>query len=137
MAAVFADTAYWIALLNPRDNLHDKAVAVSRKLGKHRIVTSEMVFTELLNAFAAKGDILRIRTCELIGRIRSNPNAMVVNMSHFGFEAALHLYRTRSDKTWGLTDCTSFVIMDEEDLTDALTADRDFQQAGYRALLAD
>lgn len=137
MAAVFADTAYWIALLNPRDNLHDKAVAVSRKLGKHRIVTSEMVFTELLNAFVAKGDILRIRTCELIGQIRSNPNAMVVNMSHFGFEAALHLYRTRSDKTWGLTDCTSFVIMDEEDLTEALTADRDFQQAGYRALLAD
>src|SRR5215212_9944696 len=113
MPAVFADTAYWIALLNPRDNLHAKAVAVSKKLARHRIVTSEMVLTELLNAFAAKGDILRIRTCELIDRIRSNPNAMVVNMTHFTFEAALHLYRTRTDKTWGLTDCTSFVIMDE------------------------
>ena len=137
MPAVFADTAYWIALLNPKDNLHEKAVAVSKKLKRHRIVTSEMVFTELLNAFAGKGDILRVRTCELIGQIRSNPNTMVVNMSHFGFDMAMQLYRARTDKTWGLTDCTSFIIMEEEDLTDVLTADRDFQQAGFRALLAD
>jgi predicted nucleic acid-binding protein len=43
----------------------------------------------------------------------------------------------RSEKEWGLTDCVSFVVMRDRGLTAALTADRHFQQADYRALLAD
>lgn len=48
---------------------------------------------------------------------------------------AVDLYERRSDKTWGLTDCLSFVVMQENELTDALTADQHFRQAGYRVLL--
>lgn len=50
---------------------------------------------------------------------------------------ALTLYQSRSDKTWGLTDCISFVVMQQHNLTDALTADRHFIQAGFRALMLD
>lgn len=52
-------------------------------------------------------------------------------------EGALSLYETRGDKNWSLTDCSSFVIMTERRLTDALTADRHFRQAGFRAVLLD
>lgn len=48
---------------------------------------------------------------------------------------ALQLYTARADKTWGLTDCISFVVMQDQKLTEAITADQHFVQAGYRALL--
>ena len=55
MERVFADTGYWIALLNPRDDLHNKATAVARDYGLGQIVTSEMVLTEFLNSFSDYG----------------------------------------------------------------------------------
>ena len=53
------------------------------------------------------------------------------------FEAGCDLYEQRPDKEWSLTDCISFVVMHNHGLTDALTADRHFQQAGFQALLLD
>ena len=59
MRTVFADTGYWVALLNPRDELHDKAIELSKSLNPVHIVTSEMVLTEVLNDFSKRGDYLR------------------------------------------------------------------------------
>lgn len=137
MTRVFADAGYWIALLNPRDRLHSKAKQVSTILGRARIVTSEMVLAEVLNAFASKGEVLRRATCSLVDKIRSNPNAEVVPMISGAFREAMERYRSRADKTWGLTDCMSFLIMEQKGITDALSGDRDFQQAGFSALLVD
>jgi uncharacterized protein len=137
MKRVFADAGYWIALLNPRDALHEKAMRVSTSLGRARIVTSEVVLAEVLNAFASKGDLLRMATCALVEKIRSNPNADIVPMTSSLFTQAVERYRSRVDKTWGLTDCTSFLIMEQRDITEALSADRDFRQAGFNALLLD
>ena len=53
------------------------------------------------------------------------------------FAAAFALYRARADQGWGLTDCSSFVVMRERGLTSALPADAHFRQAGFRALLLD
>lgn len=72
MTRVFADTGFWIAVTNPRDNLHEKALEVSTSLRPMRIVTSEMVLTEVLNSFAGKGEGLRRAACALIDRIQSN-----------------------------------------------------------------
>lgn len=135
MRRVFADAGYWIALLNPKDGLHAKAIEVSETLGRSRIVTSEMVLTEVLNAFAAKGESLRDAACALVDRIRGNPNAEIIPMTSNAFREAIERYRTRDDKTWGLTDCTSFLIMEQKGIADALSADHDFQQAGFNALL--
>jgi predicted nucleic acid-binding protein len=137
MRRVFADAGYWIALLNPKDGLHAKAKAVSTTLGRSRIVTSEMVLTEVLNAFAAKGESLRNAACALVDQVRSNANAEIVPMTSNAFREAMGRYRSRNDKTWGLTDCTSFLIMEQKGITDALSADRDFQQAGFNPLLLD
>jgi predicted nucleic acid-binding protein len=137
MRRVFADAGYWIALLNPKDGLHPKALEVSTTLERSRIVTSEMVLTEVLNAFAGRGEVLRDAACTLVDRIRSNANAEIAPMTSSAFRAALERYRARTDKTWGLTDCTSFLIMEQKGITDALSADRDFQQAGFNALMVE
>jgi predicted nucleic acid-binding protein len=135
MRTVFADAGYWIALLNPRDNLHEKAREVSISLGTFRIVTSEMVLTEVLNAFASRGELLRKAACTLVRSVRSNATSQIIEMTSYRFEDGMDRYWSRADKTWGLTDCTSFVIMEERKIKVALSADRDFQQAGFKALL--
>jgi predicted nucleic acid-binding protein len=135
MTSVFADAGYWIALLNPRDNLHAKAREVSISLETFRIVTSEMVLTEVLNAFAGRGELLRKACCSLVESIRNNMTSEIVPMTSIGFDEGLERYEQRSDKTWGLTDCASFVIMEQRKIKVALSADRDFKQAGFKALL--
>jgi predicted nucleic acid-binding protein len=137
MRLFFADSSYWIALLNPRDALHGKAASLSESLGGDRVVTSEMVFTELLNDYSKRGEILRRAAVRLIERLRRNPNVTIVPQSSLQFQDALSLYAERSDKTWGHTDCSSFRIMDRDGITQALTHDRDFQQAGFQALLRE
>jgi predicted nucleic acid-binding protein len=137
MQSVFADAGYWIALLNPRDNLHAKAREVSIALGEFRIVTSEMVLTEVLNAFASRGELLRRAVCTLVDNIQRDMTTKIVSMTSVGFDEGMDLYLRRADKTWGLTDCTSFVIMKRDKIKTALSGDRDFQQAGFKALLVD
>lgn len=135
MRAVFADTSYWFAFANPRDGLHDLAKAMVGRLGPHRLVTSEMVLAELLNAMCDLGPHLRSNAAGLTGRIIADPAIELVAQTPVLFRRALALYRERADKTWSLTDCASFVIMDERQITEALTHDRHFEQNGYRALL--
>jgi uncharacterized protein len=134
MRTVFADAAYWIALLNPRDSLHAASVRVSDSLAQTRIVTSEMVLIEVLNALAKYRE-LRPQVVTVVAAIQADPNTDVVPLSGIQFRDALRFYATHADKEWGLTDCASFVLMRERGIGEALTYDRDFEQAGFIALL--
>ena len=135
MRRVFADSNYWVALLNPRDVLHDKAQVLSRQFDFTQIVTSEMVLAELLNCCGNAGAQLRQTAAESVRSLRDSSETKVVPQTSDLFERALERYRFRPDKTWGLTDCASFIIMEDEGLTIALTHDHHFIQAGFQALL--
>ena len=50
-------------------------------------------------------------------------------------QRALDLYAHARDKTWGLVDCATFIVMRDRGLTTALTADRHFEQAGFQVLM--
>jgi predicted nucleic acid-binding protein len=130
---VFADTGYWEAVLNPNDRLHEKARAASAALGKVRIVTTEMVLSELLAALSK----LPVRGFAVAGvdRIRSNPNVEVVPQTSLQFAHAYELYRSRKDKEWSLTDCASFEVMTARGLSEALAHDQHFEQAGFVAIM--
>jgi uncharacterized protein len=122
--------------LHRKDSLHQRAVAIGRSLAAAtQIVTSEMVLTELLNAFAEQGIGLRHMAIQLIQRLRQDPNTRIIPQSTVQFEEALDLYRSRPDKEWSHTDCASFRVMEEEGIAEALTYDRHFEQAGFKALL--
>jgi predicted nucleic acid-binding protein len=67
--------------------------------------------------------------------LRSESTVKIIPSNAELFAAGVKLYAERPDKEWSLTDCISFVIMQQEGLSDALTGDRHFEQAGFRALL--
>ena len=135
MARVFADTSYWIALLNPRDALHVVASAKANEYSSNQMVTSEMVLAEFLNCFSDAGPQLRQAAAGAVAALREPSGVMIIPQSSQLFEKALKRYQGMTDKNWSLTDCASFVIMEEERLTAALTHDRHFAQAGFQALL--
>jgi len=137
MKIVFADTGYWIALLNRRDQLHPKALAVSRGLGEARIMTSEMVLVEVLNGLAKEGAQVRGAAVSLVTQQRANPNMAIVPQTSAQFQRAVTLYQQREDKHWTLTDCASILIMQDVGITEVLSHDRHFVQAGFKALLRD
>jgi predicted nucleic acid-binding protein len=105
MSQVFADTGYWIALLNPRDELHKRAREVSAALGSTQIVTSEWVLMELLNSFAERGTQFRAVVSRTVAAIRDTPGVIVVPQTSASFVDAFQLYQDRSDKNWSITDC--------------------------------
>jgi uncharacterized protein len=126
MKYVFADTGYWIALLNPRDELHQRATEVSMTLASARIVTSEWVLTELLNSFAERGTQFRTMVSRTVLALGDNPGVIVVPQPGASFAEAFQLYRDRPDKGWSPTDCSSFLIMRQYGIDAALTSDRHF-----------
>ena len=133
MKTVFADTGYWIAVLNPRDDWHGRAVEASRALGKARLITTEMVLDELLAALSK----VPVRGLAISGAqaIRNNPNTEVVPQTSIQFSEAFDLYRRMPDKDWSLTDCASFSLMKQRGISEALAHDHHFEQAGFTALL--
>ncbi len=132
MKAAFADTSYYQALLNPKDNWHESARQVSIAY-RGTVMTSEYVLCEL-GALMSYGH-LRGLFIELVNGLKSAPYVEIIPGSHYTFEKGLALFENRPDKDWSLTDCISFALMREMGLTDALTCDRHFEQAGFRAML--
>ncbi len=135
MRFIFADTGYWVALLNPGDNLHKKAIQLAQSLQPIHIVTSEVVLTEVLNDFSKRGEYLRDVASELIQDLRLHPNTTIVPQSSQQFEQAFTLYTQRKDKQWSHTDCVSFNIMEENKITEALAYDKHFIQAGFTPVM--
>jgi uncharacterized protein len=135
MRIVFADTGYWVALLNSHDDLHNKALNLSKAVQPAHIVTSEMVLTEVLNDFSARGDRFRKVATELIHRLIADPNTTVIPQTTNQFKTALELYEARLDKAWSQTDCLSFKLMEEQNISEALAYDKHFAQAGFVALM--
>ena len=74
---------------------------------------------------------------DLIDGLRRDPNVEVVPQTSLQFQEAISLYARRGDKAWTHTDCDSFQVMHRPAITEALSHDRHFVQAGFRALLRE
>lgn len=135
--AVFADTGYWLALWRPRDPLHAKAVATGERLGSIPVVTTQLVLTEALNGMTDMGQYHRGLVARAVRDLENDPSVEVVPQTDTQFQAAVERYAARADQRWSLTDCASFIVMEERGITDALAHDRDFEQAGFVALLRE
>ena len=133
MTHVFADTFYYLALLDETDQFHDEAVALTLD-GRWSVVTTSWVLVELANALAAP--LNRRVFCQFEKALRSRTDVTVVPPRRDVFDAWLSLYRNRPDKEWSLTDCISFVVMQHQGIADALTGDHHFRQAGFNALFS-
>ena len=135
MTVVFGDSGYFIANLNDRDPLHERAAAVTEGLGSFRLVTTRMVLVEVLNYMAGGGEYLRRLAVAMVQGLEGNADVEIVPQTDVQFRAAMERYAARSDHSWSLTDCASFLVMEERNITEALAYDRDFEQAGFVSLL--
>ncbi len=135
MRVVFADAGYFIANLDSRDPLHERARTVAAGLGLFSIVTTQMVIAEVLNYASRGSDYVRGLAVQMVRGLEARPDVEVVPQTDAQFQAAVDRYAARPDQTWSLTDCASFLLMEERNITEALAYDRDFEQAGFSALL--
>ena len=132
---LFADTGYWIAIMYPGDQLHRRARQMSADLASVQVVTTQMVLTEALNFVSDLGELRRRFASDMVQRLHDDPNVEIIPQTDAQFRAAVERYSSRSDQRWSLTDCASFLVMEERNLSHALAYDRDFEQAGFVALL--
>ena len=127
----FADTFYFLTLLNPKDSAHTAALAHSS--GVAGIVTTEWVLTEVADALALRN--MRQSFIDLHQILRAGLDVQIVPASAELFARGVELYAARPGKDWSLTDCLSFVVIADCGITDAPTGDHHFEPAGFRALL--
>ena len=135
MHVVFADTGYWIALASGRDELRPTIVDTTESLDVSIVVTTEMVLVEFLNHMSRGGEYAREVASDMMTGLLGDPDVEIVPQTTAQFSEALSRYATRLDQRWSLTDCASFLVMEERGITEALAYDRDFEQAGFVALL--
>ena len=132
--AVFADTFYWLALARPRDLWHGAATNWAAANTQARLVTTDEVLTEFLNALAGTLPAGRAYAAATVYDIRNDSLVLVLPQTRTDFDAALALYEARPDKGYSLTDCRSMLAMKDLGLTEVLTNDRHFTQEGFTIL---
>lgn len=130
---IFLDTAFVQALLNEKDEFHNKAKSLAHHLREAKEVwITEAVLTEIGNALSK---IDRKRAVTFIKNCYETPNIFVVQVVMDLFSKALALYEKYDDKEWGMTDCISIVVMKEKKLMVSFTTDNHFIQAGFEIVL--
>jgi len=131
----FLDSAYPIALASIADQHHAAAakLAASLRTKRPQFVTTRPVLLEIGSALAKPQ--WRAIGIELLRHFETDPNVEIVSLENPLYHRGFELFQSRTDKSWSLTDCISFVVMRERRLSEALTSDLHFEQAGFNALL--
>jgi uncharacterized protein len=132
MNALLADTSFYVALLNPTDKWHSKARAISEELDS-RVIVTEYVLLELGSALSRRKD--RPLYLQVLHQLEDDRDTEIVPASQELFRRRLALFSRHRDKDWSLIDCISMSVMKQRRLTQSLTADHHFEQAGYTTLL--
>jgi predicted nucleic acid-binding protein len=132
MKPTFVDTSFLLGLVLADDELHEAALRWRRAIGGP-LLTTEYVLVEFADALSHEH--LRGVALSTIALLRGDPDVRIIAASSGLLDRALELFGERMDKQWALTDCISFVVMEDEEATDALTADHHFEQASFVALL--
>lgn len=129
---IFVDTLFVVALINQRDQYHQLASELADSLETHPLITTDAVLLEIGNALARN---YKDEAVEIIEHFLASDEVEIVRLTPELFAEAFALYKTHQDKTWGLVDCISFVVMKQAGVTQALTFDQHFVQAGFQALM--
>ena len=131
ISKAFLDTGFVIALINERDQYHQQALDLADLYEQYLLVITDAVFLEIANALSRN---YKQEAIQVIEELNSSENVEVVRLTPELFERAFDLYKKRQDKSWGLVDCLSFIIMQDQNINFALSFDQHFIQAGFQLL---
>ncbi len=131
---IFVDTLFVIALINRRDQYHQQASELADRLEGYPLLITDVILLEIGNALARN---YKKEAVEIIEQFLNSDEVKIVHLTPHLFERAFELYTVYQDKEWGLVDCVSFVVMREMGVSQALTFDRHFAQAGFQVLMRD
>lgn len=129
---VFVDTAYVLALINERDQYHDRAQELADFFEGQELVITDAVLLEIGNALS-RG--YKKQAINIINYFIESDEVEVVRHTSQVFDKAFAMYKKYDDKEWSLVDCISFVVMREKGIKQALTFDNHFQQAGFKTIV--
>ena len=137
MNEVFADTSGWASFFVETELHHAKVLRLMEQWQEkaRRVVTTNYVLSELLPLLTMRLHVRRERALNLIEPIRLDPLVEIVHIDELLDADAWRLLENRLDKTWSLVDAASFVVMKNRRITEALTTDHHFEQAGFTRLL--
>ncbi|GEM_PF-2171644 len=99
LTPIFIDTAYIVALINERDNLHQQAVELSHLIEGNMLVITEAVILEICNALASD---YKKETVATIEQFLASAEVEVVHITPELFKQAFELYKSYKDKAWGV-----------------------------------
>lgn len=135
MNRVFLDTSYAVALATPKDEYHRQALSLTADIQRRgtRVLTTRAVLLEIGNSLAKRW--CRASGANLLRFFEADPRIEIVPLSEDLYRRGFEIFAQRRDKDWGLVDCLSFVIMQDYRVSDSLTTDEHFEQAGFRALM--
>ncbi len=142
---ILVDTRYFIALLDPDDQYHQKARKLAGDIKDEVLVVSEYVLLEFVSKFSVpKGSgagsaLERVRATghAIVEEVSTGAGYELIRASAHLFNAGLDMHRSSTGREWSLTECISFHIMNDRGIKHALACDCHFQEAGFKPLLVD
>ena len=139
MKRIFVDTSGWANLAYTSEPYYQLAteIYVSASKSQQRLVTTNYIIAELVPLLTSVLKVSRPRIIDFINGIKSSQNVDFIHIDKVGDSKAWELLENRKDKTWSLVDSSSFVTMEALGITDALTTDHHFEQAGFVRLLGN
>ena len=129
---IFVDTLFIVDLINKRDQYHQRALELAQKFENYPLITTDAILLQVGNALSSN---YKSEAVELMETFLNSDDIEVIRLNPELFEEALNLYKQHQDKSWGLVDCVSFVVMKQNKVTQALTFDKHFIQASFQALM--
>ena len=137
MPEIFVDTAGWGHLVDASQRFHVLAAAIYRKGRQqgHKFITTNYIIIELVALLHSPLRIPRPQIVAFIESLNASPCVEIVHIDTLVDAQAWQLLTQRQDKDWSLVDCASFIIMQQRGITETLTTDHHFEQAGFRLLL--
>ena len=137
MLEIFVDTSGWGNLVDKSQPYHQLMVQLYReaKQQKRRLITSNYVITEVVALLTSPLRIPRPKIISFVNSLKQSPYIDIIHIDQEKDDDAWILLASREDKEWSLVDCSSFIIMKERGILEALTNDIHFEQAGFIRLL--
>jgi len=131
------DTSGWANYLVKTEPFHTETSKLLQQcfIDNIELVTSNYILAELIALLYSPLRVTKPQQIKILEAIKTASWVNVIHIHRAAEQQAYQLWKSRADKNWSLVDCSSFVLMQDKKITEAITSDHHFEQAGFIRLL--